>query len=278
MKLILKKHAVVCCNLKSNIQKCTLMWYNDSSVKWRCTMDYVVKINEFEGPLDLLLHLVRTSEVDIYDIEVSVIAKQYIDYIKTMEKLNLEIASEYLVMAADLVRIKSAMLLPKPKVEEDSEYEEDPKQKLIEKLVEYKKFKEASSEFVNFKEERELTYHKIYNDDFEVSTPIILDTNVDTFDLLKALSKMKRRKELSKPLTTVIEKYEVSVEERMVSVYNHLKSVKEESFTNLFDDYNKGYIITTFLAILELVKEDKLIIDEIAEDDFKVKVVGDEDA
>ncbi len=238
-------------------------------------MDYVVKIDEFEGPLDLLLHLVRTSEVDIYDIEVSVIAKQYIDYIKTMEKLNLEVASEYLVMAADLVRIKSTMLLPKPKVEEESEYEEDPKQKLIEKLVEYKKFKEASSEFVSFKEERELTYHKVYNDDFEVNTPIILDTNVDTFDLLKALSKMKRRKELSKPLTTVIEKYEVSVEERMVTVYSHLKTVSEEYFTSLFDEYNKGYIITTFLAILELVKEDKLIIDEIHEDDFKVKVVGD---
>lgn len=241
-------------------------------------MSYVVKISEFEGPLDLLLHLVRTSEVDIYDIEVSTITKQYIDYIKAMEELNLEVASEYLVMAADLVRIKSAMLLPKPKVEDESEYQEDPKQKLIEKLVEYKKFKEASNEFVNFKEERELTYHKIFNDEFEVSTPVILDRNVDTFDLLKALSKMKRRKEMSKPLTTVIEKYEVSVEERMVSVFNHLNTVKEEMFTSLFDEYNKSYIITTFLAILELVKEDKLIIDEICEDDFKVKVVGDMDA
>ncbi len=239
-------------------------------------MDYVVKIDEFEGPLDLLLHLVKTSEVDIYEIEVAVIAKQYIDYIKKMELLNLEIASEYLVMAADLVRIKSSMLLPKPKVYEESEFEEDPKENLIKKLVEYKKFKEASNEFIDFKAQRELTYPKVFNDEFEVSTPVIIDTNVNTFDLLKALSKMKRRKELSKPLTTVIEKYEVSVEERMLSVYAHLQTTKQEKFTNMFDEYNKSYIITTFLAILELVKEDKLIIDEIWEDDFNVKVVGDD--
>ncbi len=237
-------------------------------------MSYVVKIDQFEGPLDLLLHLIRTSEVDIQNINVTDITKQYIDYIKAMEELNLEIASEYLVMAADLIRIKSAMLLPKPKVEEESELEADPKQELIDKLIEYKKFKGLSVEFNEYKEERELIYSKVYNDEFEVQTPIVIDTNINTFDLLKALSKMKRRKEMHKPLTTVIEKYEVTVEERMDSVFAHLKTHVKELFTNLFDEYNKSYIITTFLAVLELVKEDKIEIINVSEDDFTLRMAG----
>ncbi len=239
-------------------------------------MEYVVKIDEFEGPLDLLLHLIRTSEIDIYNISITTITKQYIDFIKAMEKLNLEVASEYLVMAADLIRIKSAMLLPKPKVEDDSVIEEDPRQQLIDRLLEYKKFKSASEEFDDFKQERELKYTKIFNDEFEVNTSIILDRNVDTFDLLKALNKMKRRKESQKPLTTVIEMHEVTVEERMGTVFNHLITIKRsDMFTNLFVEYNKSFVITTFLAILELVKEDKIEIINIVSDDFEIKVRSD---
>lgn len=98
-------------------------------------MEYIVKIDEFEGPLDLLLHLIKSSEIDIYEISIFDITKQYIKYIKEMEKLNLEVASEYLVMAADLIRIKSAMLLPKPPKEEGSELEEDPTQQIIDRLI-----------------------------------------------------------------------------------------------------------------------------------------------
>lgn len=235
-------------------------------------MDYVVKIEEFEGPLDLLLHLIKSSEIDIYEISIFDITKQYISYIKAMEKLNLEIASEYLVMAADLIRIKSAMLLPKPPKEEESEVEADPRQQLIEKLIEYKKFKSASEEFEDFKQERELLYTKVYNDEFEINTPIIIDDNVNSFDLLKALNKMKRRKEALKPLTTVIERSEISVEERMETLHSHLKTInKPQKFSELFDSYDKSYVITTFLAILELVKEDRIMIDNISEDDFIVK-------
>lgn len=238
-------------------------------------MEYIVKIDEFEGPLDLLLHLIKSSEIDIYEISIFDITKQYIKYIKEMEKLNLEVASEYLVMAADLIRIKSAMLLPKPPKEEGSELEEDPRQQLIDRLIEYKKYKSASEEFEEFKTERELLYTKVYNDEFEVNTSIIIDDNVNTFDLLKALNKMKRRKESLKPLTTVIEKSEVSVEDRMGTLYNHLRTInKSQSFTKLFDVYEKGYVITTFLAILELVKENKIKIYDITEDDFEVSILN----
>ncbi len=240
-------------------------------------MEYVVKINEFEGPLDLLLHLIKSSEIEIYNISITDVTKQYIDYIKTMEELNLEVASEYLVMAADLIRIKSAMLLPKPPVEEETEFVEDPRQQLIEKLIEYKKYKGASEEFNEYKSERELKYTKVYNDEFEVNSPIIIDDNVDTFDLLQALNKMQRRKEAIKPLTTVIEMHEVTVEERMKTLFNHLVTVKERvDFTSIFDTYNKSYIITTFLAVLELVKEDKIFIADVRNDDFSICVRGDD--
>ncbi len=236
-------------------------------------MDYIVKIDEFEGPLDLLLHLIKSSEIDIYEISITDITKQYISYIREMEKLNLEVASEYLVMAADLIRIKSAMLLPKPPKEEETEIESDPRQQLIERLIEYKKFKSASEEFDDYKKERELVYTKVYNDEFEVQTPIIIDDSVNSFDLLKALNKMKRRKESLKPLTTVIEKSEVSVEERMETLHSHLKTTnKKQFFSDLFDVYDKSYVITTFLAVLELVKEDRIQISNITEDDFEVCV------
>ena len=104
-------------------------------------MDYKFVINDFEGPLDLLLHLVKTSEMDIYDISVEKITEQYLEFIRRMEEMNLTVASEYLVMAAELIELKSRLLLPNSKNDEDDEYEEDPRENLINRLVEYKKYK-----------------------------------------------------------------------------------------------------------------------------------------
>ncbi|MFV0498661.1 MAG: segregation and condensation protein A [Bacilli bacterium] len=237
-------------------------------------MEYVVKIDEFEGPLDLLLHLIKSSEIDIYEISIFDITRQYISYIKTMKKMNLEIASEYLEMAADLIKIKSAMLLPKPVLEKSDDFEDDPRDILIKRLIEYKKYKIASDKFVVFKTDREKTYTKIYNDEFEVLTPIVIDKNVDVFNLLKALNKMKRRKESLKPLTTVIEENDISVEDRMESLYNYLKMFNNTVvFTDIFTTYEKSYVITTFLAVLELVKENKIKIFDIKDDDFSVSIL-----
>ena len=104
-------------------------------------MKYEIKSNAFEGPLDLLLHLIKKSDVDIFNIEIETITKQYLEYIEAMEELNLNIASEYLVMAAELIEMKSAILLPKPEIEED-EYEEDLKENLTKRLLEYQKYKD----------------------------------------------------------------------------------------------------------------------------------------
>ena len=123
-------------------------------------MECKVIINDFAGPLDLLLHLIKKSNIDIYDINVVDITNQYIDFINEMEELNLNIASEYLVMAAELLEIKSNMLLPHSKIEDDEIEEEDPRQKLIEKLLEYKQYKDVTSSFRELEEERKELFSK----------------------------------------------------------------------------------------------------------------------
>ena len=119
---------------------------------------YVVTIDNFDGPLDLLLHLIKEQDIDIYDIKIEDITKQYLDYIRHMKELNLEIASEYLVMASELIEMKSKMLLPKKKEKEDDDYEEDPRELLIERLLAYKRYKEVTSEFKDLELTRKMVF------------------------------------------------------------------------------------------------------------------------
>ena len=123
-------------------------------------MEYKFIINDFEGPLDLLLHLIKTSEVDIYDIEIEKITKQYLDFIRSMEEMNLTIASEYLVMASELIELKSRLLLPSNKDLGEDEYEEDPRENLINRLLEYKKYKDMVDTFKELEEERKDIFTK----------------------------------------------------------------------------------------------------------------------
>ena len=122
-------------------------------------MEYEVKIDAFEGPLDLLLHLIKESKVDIWDIKIVEITDQYLNYIKSMEKLNLNIASDYLVMASELMEMKSKLLLPRTKLEEEEE-EEDPREKLIQRLIEYQKYKDMTKNFKELEENRREFYTK----------------------------------------------------------------------------------------------------------------------
>ena len=153
-------------------------------------MDYKFVINDFEGPLDLLLHLVKTSEMDIYDISVEKITEQYLEFIRRMEEMNLTVASEYLVMAAELIEMKSSQLLPVDKSDED-EFEEDPRERLIKRLIEYKRYKEVTSSFRNLEEERKQYYTKEVSDMREYAKEednlSCLDISLD--DLTLALKK-----------------------------------------------------------------------------------------
>lgn len=224
-------------------------------------MNYKILINEFEGPMDLLLHLVKISDIDICNISIEEVTRQYLDYISAMEELNLDIASEYLIVAAELIEIKSAMLLPRPVIDDDDEYEEDPKEKLIKRLLEYKKYKEVTSEFKKLEEERKQIYTKEISDlsEFKNNDLINMD-DIDLNSLMDAFNKFLSRKQLEQPLNTKIARKEYSVHERSNEIRNILKEKKKMKFEDLFDKFTKDYIVVTFLSILALAKRQELII------------------
>ena len=220
-------------------------------------MDYCFTIDQFSGPLDLLLHLIKQSNIDIYDIKIEEITNQYLDYIKKMEELNLNIASAYLVMAAELIEMKAAMLLPKPEILED-EYEEDPKEKLIQRLIEYQNYKEITSKFHELELERQQYYTKKSSDisDYEINPNLSDDISLN--DLIKAFEQFLNRQEANKPLNTKIATKEYSITKRSKEIKDLLKKNKKVIFTDLFDVKTKSYIIVTFLSILVLAKNNEL--------------------
>lgn len=219
-------------------------------------MHYVTKINEFEGPLDLLLHLIKKSNIDIYDISLSDITDQYLEYIHQMEELNLDIASEYLVMASELLEYKSRSLLPK-KIEDDKE-EEDPKEELIKRLVDYKKYKEITSEFKKLEDIRSEIYTKTPSNINEYDEKVINNSELSVNDLISAFKKFIDRKEYEKPLNTKITTKELSVSDRIIKIKEILKMKNEVNFIDLFDKLTKDYVVVTFLSILEMSKNKEI--------------------
>ena len=224
-------------------------------------MDYVVTIDNFDGPLDLLLHLIKKMDIDIYEVSIEEITKQYLNYITTMKEMNLDIASEYLVMASELMEIKSASLLPKTKIEED-EYEEDPKETLIKRLIEYKRYKELVPNFQDLEEERKKEYTKLPSDlsEFKTESEEVDLGDLSLDDLTQAFQEFLKRKELEKPLNTKITKNEYSVKKRNNEIRDILKKKKKIEFEELFDVMSKDYIVVTFLSILDLARKQDLCI------------------
>jgi len=220
-------------------------------------MDYCFTIDKFSGPLDLLLHLVKESNIDIYDIKIEEITSQYLDYIRKMQDMNLNIASSYLVMAAELIEMKASLLLPKPEILED-EYEEDPKDRLIKRLIEYKNYKELVTTFQDLETERLKYYTKTPTDisEFEVSGKLNDDITLD--DLIKAFEKFLARKEMAKPLNTKIMTKEYSITQRSKEIKDIIKSKKKVNFTELFEVKTKSYVVVTFLSILVLTKNKEI--------------------
>lgn len=230
-------------------------------------MKYCVKINDFEGPLDLLLHLVQEANIDINDININEITEQYLDYIHKWEELNIDVASEYLVMAAALMEIKSRSLLPieKEKEVEESEEEEVTREVLIQKLIEYRKYKEVTKNFKELEESRKNIYTKAPSKLNELlDTKFVNDTDTTVDDLMLAFSKFLERKNMEKPITTRVTNKEYSVRKRKKDIKELLSTKKKVEFTELFANYNKSYIVVTFMSILELAKEDDVILTQEA--------------
>ena len=229
-------------------------------------MDYSIKINEFEGPLDLLLHLIKQSNIDIIDIEINEITNQYLAYINKMEELNINVAASYIVMAAELMEIKSKSLLPITDKEDVNDDEEViSKENLINKLTQYQKYKNMISKFKTLENDRQNIYIKSPENISNYITDTIVnnnDTSID--DLVEAFKKFIERKDKEKPITTKITSKEYSVKERKKSIRNILNQKTQVSFTELFEESNTAFIVVTFLSILEMTKEKEIIIKQEA--------------
>ena len=187
-------------------------------------MNLDITINEFEGPLDLLLHLIKESKMDIFDIQIEEITNQYLEYIEECEKMNLEVASEYLVLASELIEIKSKMLLPNEKLEE---VEEDPREELVNRLLEYESYKEITKTLKEKEEIRHEIYTKApsYNEYIEEDTKIQGDVSLD--DLIDAFEKFLERKKETKPIATKVTSKEITVSSRRLDIKKMLKKEKK---------------------------------------------------
>ena len=210
---------------------------------------YSIKIPVFEGPLDLLLHLIRENKIDIYDIPIAIITRQYLEYIQMIKELNLDIAGDFLVMAATLIHIKSRMLLP-PDEEVPSEELEDPRRELVQRLLEYQAFKEAALSL----REKENEWIKIFQREpsSDEDEEVIHLSDVNLFDLLDAFKKIL---ETAPPEIGTITKETLTVKDKMHFIMDTLEGQEAVRFEDLFaGGITKSQIIVTFIALLELIR------------------------
>ena len=223
-----------------------------------------IEINDFNGPLDLLLHLVKVNKMDIYDINIEVITKEYIDYINNNKDLTIDACSEYLVMASELIHLKSKLLLNSNKDdEEDSEYEIDSSEELQRRLIEYQKLKELTNDFRSLEEKRSEVYTKIQSNLNEYKdSNITLSEGITLDDLINAFNEFLKRKQMKEPTSTTVTKRELSVEQRSLEVRNIIKVKGKVNFFDLFEEVTKPYIVVTFLSILNMTKNKEIIISQ----------------
>ncbi|SHH46259.1 condensin subunit ScpA [Clostridium collagenovorans DSM 3089] len=245
-----------------------------------------VKVENFEGPFDLLLHLIKKNEMSIYDIRIKEVAEQYMQYIKSMKEMDLEIASEFIVIASTLIEIKSKELLPKVKVEDEEVMdEEDIKKQLVEKLIEYKKFKAVASVLrekegivgETYSKKAEIIEEKKTFNIAEVLEGIsVLHLNNIYNDLIEAYLNKMNEKELPKQITA-LDTYKI--EDKMETLTTYINSVKKGSFSEVTNKCaNKSEIIVTFLALLELIKlrELKVVQGEIFGEIYMERIENDD--
>ena len=220
------------------------------------TTDYAIKLDIFEGPLDLLLYLIKKNEIDIYNIPVALITEQYLQYLKIIKSLNLDLAGEYLVMASTLIHIKSKMLLPVPDEPSDEETDEDPRAELIKQLLEYQAFKEAASALEGrpLLERDVFTWSAPMNDDSEKlieNEDELIEVNI--FELIEAFHRLVIRIDKKELLEIDLEK--MSITDMINDIMERLTREKNLTFEELLGDkIDRRRIIYTFMAILELIK------------------------
>ena len=219
-----------------------------------------IMINDFEGPLDLLLHLVKSSKMDIYEINTSYIIEEYLKYINAMQDLNIDVASEYLVMAAELIHLKSKMLinLEDEETTDEDEYSISSEDELKEKLIQYEKYKNSTDSFRKLEENRKEYLTRSPENIMEYAKDQSFSMELSLDDLINAFLEYKKRLENEKPIETKITRKELSVKERIRYIRDILKTKKKVEFTELFESFNKEYVVVTFLSILNMSKNNEI--------------------
>ncbi len=221
--------------------------------------DYKIKLEFFEGPMALLMHLLEKNQLDIYDIPIAMVTEQYLDYLRNLEKFNIDIASEFLVMAATLLQIKSRMLLPKlPKIIDDIDDEGDPRQELVDRLLEYRKFKQMSTVMEEMMRQREQFFTRLPQE-FDVELPLPVGLKLD--DLLSAFAAVW---ESSIDEYEVVAREEFSVQDKIYDIihllYKHKGKI--EFSQAVIRRGTRSEVIATFLALLELIKLQRVTISQ----------------
>lgn len=226
-------------------------------------MDYKVKVETYEGPMDLLLNLIEENKVDIYDIPINLITSQFLDYIRKLEEYRLEITGDFLIMASTLLEIKSKMLLPKEKLrQDDGEEEIDPREELVRRLEEYRLYKEISKELRNSEEYGLKTLYKTKEEE------IFEDDNLDLGQLdlkvlVKCINNLIRKNKLDEEYEFELVREEYTIEECQNKIIINLESKSICRFTDLiYFPITNGKIIAYFLTILELIKQRLILVEQ----------------
>jgi segregation and condensation protein A len=225
---------------------------------------YKIKLPNFEGPFDLLLYFIKKDEINIYDIPIAKITDEFLKYIKVMQFIDLELAGEFLEMAATLIYIKLQMLLPQNQLAANGEVE-DPRTQLVQRLIEYKQFKDAASELSNIAQTQKYVYYRNYFDNSinQIIPEEVEYKNATFFNLVNAL-KMALERNKKQDTPHLIGLLPVTIEEKILYITNLLKRLKRISFVKMVSNELVINIVVTFLAILELIKSNKIFIEQDA--------------
>lgn len=226
-------------------------------------MEYQVTVDQFTGPLDLLLHLIKEHDMDLLDLDVAAVCDQYLAYIQTMDPSLLEAVSEYLVMAAWLIEMKSKLLLPKPEIDEEDDYEAERK-RMIERLIEKNRVNGILEAFEASYDKRQTMHSKIPStlEEYLPSGEETIPEGMEVYDLIKAMQRVMQRRALLQPLESKIARVEISIDERTEQIRSYFLRHKDKTvdFEDLFDEGDRYFAIVTFLSILVLVKNSELLI------------------
>ncbi len=240
-------------------------------------MNYEIHLENFDGPMDLLLHFVKETKLDIYEIQMSSIIENYLNYINSLKNLNIDIGSDFLLMASSLLHLKSKMLIGKtqPEDETEDEFNITSEEDLKNKIIEYEKYKNVISKLQNLEDKRKEVYTKCPENiqEYQIK-PELVNDGLTIDDLKNALLNVLMRHHYKEPVETRITKKEISVEKQMNKIRDVLKIRKKMLFEEFFDNYAKDYVIATFLALLEMTKKKEIILKQTTNfDSIEVEMI-----